>query len=235
MQRYFLPDEQRKLFEVVGMINTPIARRDHALFRGLLYSGCRGGEFLAVSVGAAMRALVDNYLFIPREHRKKKTVGEGNARRVIADDHSVYMTAPLRAAVEDLLRAHAETLRAAGLDSDSLDPDAPLVLSREGGALTMRAMQLRFKEWLAAAGLPQHATPHWLRHTRAMNIMRSSSARDPRGIVKSVLGHRSIESTGVYTGVTREEVETALEVIDAPARRRVSLSAKRRAYDAEIA
>ncbi|WP_233869307.1 tyrosine-type recombinase/integrase [Paraburkholderia adhaesiva] len=232
MQRYFLLEEQHKLLEVVGGINTPIARRDHALFRALLHSGCRGGEFLAVTVGATMRALVDNYLFIPREHRKKKTVGEGSMRRVIADDHSVYVTVPLREALEDLLRAHADTLRAAGLESDSLDPDAPLVISREGGALTMRAMQLRFKEWLVTAGLPRHATPHWLRHTRAMNIMRSSSARDPRGVVKSVLGHRSIESTGVYTGVTREEVESALNTVDAAPRRRLSLSAKRRVYDA---
>jgi site-specific recombinase XerC len=89
---------------------------------------------------------------------------------------------------------------------------------------------LRFSAWAARAGLPTKASPHWLRHTRAMNVIRRSSAVNPRGVVQSALGHVSIRSTGVYTRTPREEVEAALAETDGRVGR-VTRAALRRAFE----
>ncbi|MBR8137218.1 tyrosine-type recombinase/integrase [Burkholderia cenocepacia] len=240
MQRYFTETETTVLLKTVGTVNSLPARRDDAAIRALLCSGLRIGEFLKVTLGAALRALDSKYLFIPREDRKKKTVVTEAGTRVIADDHKVFVTAPLRKALEDLIRIHGEMVERARFDADELALNTPLMLSREGVAsragMTPRTFQIRFKQWCERAGLTPDATPHWLRHTRAMQIMRESQATDPRGIVQSVLGHRSIQSTAVYTGVSREEVEAALDRVDAPrAGRRMSLTELRHTYLADRA
>ena len=56
-------------------------------------------------------------------------------------------------------------------------------------------------------------SPHWFRHTLAKRMMKHSTSRDPRGVVQSVLQHRSIDSTLVYTRPDREEVERALSEV----------------------
>jgi site-specific recombinase XerC len=85
--------------------------------------------------------------------------------------------------------------------------------------LTARAIQQRVAMWSAAAGLPDGVSPHWFRHSRAMNIMKRTTSNDPRGIVQAALGHASIASTGIYTGVTREDLAAALDEVDGAGRR----------------
>ena len=53
-----------------------------------------------------------------------------------------------------------------------------------------------------------------------MNVMRGSQARDPRGVVQALLGHSRITSTGVYTGVSKEELLQAVEAVDGRAKPR---------------
>ncbi|MTD32435.1 tyrosine-type recombinase/integrase [Paludibacterium denitrificans] len=76
-----------------------------------------------------------------------------------------------------------------------------------------------------------NVTPHFFRHTRAMNIMRSSEADDPRGIVQKALGHSTVATTGIYTEPSREDIEATLEAIDGHGGRRQSLSSLRKGYE----
>jgi site-specific recombinase XerC len=223
MERYLTEDEQARLCKVLkgAAVRGVLARRDDAVMRALIHSGLRIGEFSKVTVGQALAALRVGYLFVPREHRKGVSKGA-------ADDHRVFMTRPLRLAVEDLLR-----VRHAMRPQDCREAD-PLVLSRQGGALTVRSFELRMAAWGREAGLPPGFSPHWLRHTHAMNIIRRSTAKNPLGIVQRALGHRSVSSTGVYTEPSREEVDAALAET-AGAGGRVSLSALRRAWEGRVA
>jgi site-specific recombinase XerD len=219
LRRYFPEDEQRQLIGTAGKSNDVTARRDHAWMRALLYSGLRVQEFSLITVGAALEALRSKYLYIPKEHRKGKK-----------KEHAVFVTEPLRAAIEDLIKIRFEIT---GEGESHLDE--ALVISRQhagkGKPMTVRSFQLRLKHWANMAGLSPDASPHWLRHTRAMNIMRNSKAEDPRGIAQAALGHASIASTGVYTGVLREEMEAALAQIDGSARKRVTLAQVRRDFE----
>jgi site-specific recombinase XerD len=227
LYRYFVPEQQQQLIRAAAKSAAVLDRRDHAWMRALLYSGLRITEFSLVSLGAAMASLRAKYLLIPKEHRK------GRAR-----DHRAFLTVPLRAAIEDLIKIHFEIM---GDGNSHLE--SALVVSRQHGVpadgkfppMSVRSYELRLKHWATVAGLPREASPHWLRHTRAMNIMRGSQAKDPRGVAQAALGHVSIASTGVYTGVLREEMEEALNQTDAQPSKRVTLASLRRDFDRSVA
>lgn len=208
MERYLPPDEQHALLNAAHRVNDPLAQRDYHWMSALILSGCRIEEFSLIQVRDVFAALKDNYLFIPKEHRK------GGHR-----DHRVYLT--------QALRRHLIAL----VQMDEPAPTRPLVPGRFGAPMTVRQYQLRLKVWAAEAGITGRVSPHWLRHTRAMNIMRGSTAADPRGVVQSTLGHASISSTGVYTQPAREDVEATLDELDSHATRRPSLAALRRGFD----
>ena len=202
MKRYLTEEEQRRLLSTVKQFAGVHARRDYAWLRLLIHTGLRVGEFSKMTVGDAAQALKTGYVFIPKERRK----GKPENRR----DHSVLVTHPVREALRDLL-----SLR------EGAELDEALVISRKKGGrdwsgLTVRAFEQRAEHWVRMAGLPAGISPHWLRHTRAMNIMHNTTSHDPRGVVQAALGHSSIASTGVYTGVTREDLENALHEVDGP-------------------
>jgi site-specific recombinase XerC len=218
LRRYLTNDEQQRLLKAASQPSDILARRDAAWLNALLLSGLRITEFSLVTLGDAADALIHKYLFIPKERRKGGKT-----------DHRVFVTVPLRAALKKLIDVRYEMT---GEQDAALD--GALVISRQHercAPMSVRSFQLRFKHWAALAGLPADASPHWLRHSRAMNIMRNSEANDPRGIAKEALGHASIASTGVYTGVLREELEQALNQTDAVKPRRVSLAALRNSFD----
>lgn len=221
MNRYLTDDEQAKLLAVLKEQRAePRNARDYAWIRLLLYSGLRIQEMTLISVGDALAALRTGYLFIPREHRKGKY-----------RDHRVFVTTALREAVEDLLKCRLLPLGHAGCNEEE-----PLVVSRHGVGMTVRNYQMRMTYWALRANLPSGVSPHWLRHTRAMNIMQNSTARDPRGVVQGALGHADIRSSGVYTQTPRAEVEAALEEIDRLAGgRRMTAAKLRRDYQARVA
>lgn len=223
MERYLTEEEQARLLKTLkeAACRDVYGRRDDAMVRALIHSGLRIGEFSRITVGDALEALKSGYLFVPREHRKGAS--QGRAR-----DHSVYLTQALRADIEDLLKVRHE-LR----DTDCRVEDR-LLVGRAGERVTVRALQLRYKQHATVAGLAR-TSPHWLRHTRAQNIMLRSTARDPRGVVQRALGHTSIKSSGVYTATPREAVEAALNEIDAPAQRgRVTRAQLRKAYEGRV-
>lgn len=224
MDRYLTQDEQDRLLRTLkeAACRDVYGRRDDAMVRALLHSGLRIGEFSRITVGDTLDALKTGYLFIPRENRK----GAGRDR---ADDHSVFLTRALRADLQDLLKVRHELS-----EIDCLVEDR-LLIGRTGQAITVREMQLRYKHHAVLAGLAR-SSPHWLRHSRAQNIMLHSTARDPRGVVQRALGHASIKSSGVYTATPREAVEAALAEIDTPAQPgRVTRAQLRRAWEGRAA
>ncbi|EEG08207.1 tyrosine-type recombinase/integrase [Pseudogulbenkiania ferrooxidans] len=209
MERYLTPTELQQLLNAARRVNDPLAQRDYHVMAALSLSGCRIGEFSLITLGDAWDALKTGYLFIPRENRK------GGKR-----DHKVFVTRPLRLHLVALLNMN-----------DSQLASEPLVPGRFGQPLTVRNYQQRVAHWAKEAGLSIKVTPHFFRHTRAMNIMRSSEAHDPRGIVQNALGHNSIASTGIYTQPSHEDIENTLEAIDGHGGRRTTMGALRKGFE----
>ena len=143
--------------------------RDAALFTLLYGCGLRISEALALDVGTLPAARGQPLLIR----------GKGGRERLV----------PVLPAVHDALalwRARHPDPR----------PDAPLFCGVRGGRLNPAVAQRALRTYRRLAGLPEHATPHALRHSFATHLMEGGA--DLRAI-QELLGHASLSTTQAYT------------------------------------
>jgi integrase/recombinase XerC len=146
----------------------------------------RDAAVLALLYGAGLR--ISEALSI---RRADAPVGETEAITVVgkgSKSRSAPVIAPVRKAVEDYL----------ALCPYRLKPDGPLFVGAKGGRLSPRIVQLAMARMRGALGLPDSATPHALRHSFATHLL--ARGGDLRTI-QDLLGHDSLSTTQVYTGV----------------------------------
>jgi integrase/recombinase XerC len=84
-----------------------------------------------------------------------------------------------------------------------LPQDGPIFVGARGGPLSPRIIQLTMQRLRGALGLPDSATPHALRHSFATHLL--SRGGDLRAI-QELLGHSSLSTTQVYTGIDSERL-----------------------------
>ena len=85
----------------------------------------------------------------------------------------------------------------------ALPADGPIFVGARGGPLSARIIQLTMERMRGALGLPDSATPHALRHSFATHLL--SRGGDLRAI-QELLGHASLSTTQVYTGIDSERL-----------------------------
>jgi len=192
--RYLTESEEKKLFKMVRSVSGHLAARDDAWMRLLRYTGMRVGALSQLTCGHAKRAIATAHLDLEKEIQKKKV------------PHRIFVTKDCEKALRDLLRIR----KAMGYAEQM---DAPLIISKKKNALSIRSFQSRMAFWREAAGLIGNVSPHWFRHTVAKRIMQNSTAADPRGVVRGILGHTDPRSTEAYTMVDREDVEAAMREV----------------------
>jgi integrase/recombinase XerC len=152
--------------------STAIAARDAALFSLLYGSGLRIAEALALNVGDAP---------LPGGAGALRVVGKGSKERIVP-------VLPLvREAVAAWLRHHPDRR-----------PDAPLFLGARGKRLDPGVAQRTLRAFRRLNGLPEHTTPHALRHSFATHLL--AGGADLRSI-QELLGHASLSTTQRYTQV----------------------------------
>lgn len=216
MVKYWTEEEQKRLLAAPARLNSLIARRDTAWMHLLVLTGLRVAEFSQLSVAAVESALATGWLFIPKQHRKKKKGKSIDLEKLV--------TVELRRWLVEALAVHRE-MGGAGAG------DAPLVLTGEGERLSVRSYQARVKHWCRAAGM-RAGSPHWFRHTRAMNIVRRTTCVDAARlmlVVTSELGHADPRSASVYVGLSKEDLAAAAAQADGATR--MTRKAARKYYD----
>ncbi len=145
--------------------------RDTALFTLLYGCGLRIAEALSLNVGNA-----------PRSVQPLRIVGKGGKERLV----------PVLPAVAQAVTAWLSLHPSGG------DPAAPLFVGLRGDRLNPGVAQRTLRTYRRLAGLPEHATPHALRHSFATHLL--AGGADLRSI-QDLLGHASLSTTQRYTAV----------------------------------
>jgi integrase/recombinase XerC len=84
-----------------------------------------------------------------------------------------------------------------------LPAEGPIFVGARGGPLKARIIQLTMERLRGVLGLPDSATPHALRHSFATHLL--SRGGDLRAI-QELLGHASLSTTQIYTGIDSERL-----------------------------
>jgi integrase/recombinase XerC len=152
-----------------------VRARDAALFTLLYGCGLRISEALGLDVRDAARP--DGML----------VRGKGGKQRLVP------VLPAVRSALAEWLRHHPA----------ASDPAAPLFVGVRGGRLDPAVAQRDLRQFRRLAGLPEHATPHALRHSFATHLL--ADGADLRSI-QELLGHASLSTTQIYTSVDTDRL-----------------------------
>ncbi|MDD1530931.1 recombinase XerC [Bradyrhizobium sp. WBOS7] len=157
---------------------TWILARDAAVMALLYGSGLRISEALGLKRREVPR---------PGEGDVLVVTGKGNKTRMV----------PVLQNVLELVQEYV------AMCPYPLPAEGPIFVGARGGPLGPRIIQLAMERLRGALGLPDSATPHALRHSFATHLL--SRGGDLRAI-QELLGHSSLSTTQVYTGIDSERL-----------------------------
>ena len=182
--------EQATLLKVSGEHRAGF--RDHCLLTLALGTALREHELAALDVGDVLHE--DGHVRRRVELRVFKRASQSPApQEVFLPDSAWYKLTKFIA----WKRSHGE----------SLEPGAPLFVSRRGARIATRTLRHLFRTWQARAGFDQPFRFHALRHSALTNAYRRT--RDIR-LVQRVARHKNIETTTIYAEPTDEDLVRAV-------------------------
>jgi site-specific recombinase XerC len=180
-----LPKKARRQPEVVDRYaiesllesfpDSPAGRRDRAMVELLYGAGLRVGELVAVDLDDI--ALPERLLRVRGKGRKERLVPFG------------------RKAASAIARYLPER---AGWRQTHHDGNDPLFVNQRGGRLTARSVRRALSAAVSRTADLHHLHPHALRHAFATHLL--EAGMDLRAI-QELLGHSSLATTQMYTGV----------------------------------
>ncbi len=188
--------------------DTPIGRRDHAMWEVAYGCGLRVSELVSLDVDS-----------VDMDEQWVKVVGKGNKERMVP------LPRKAKEALASYYSKRSEMLK---------EPNDAIFLNVRGGRLTTRSVRRLLKQHLIGAGLDPDVTPHGLRHSFATHLL--DSGADLRGI-QELLGHASLSTTERYTHVSMQRLVEAYDKAHPRAKRasREEREAARKARVAELA
>lgn len=160
--------------------------RDYAILTIFLNCGLRLSELDGINLND-----------LDSELRSLRVIGKGSKERV------VYLNSACRDAISVYLKVRADI-------PDIKDKNA-LFISRQRRRISIQMIQKIVEKYLKAAGLEhKHYSTHKLRHTAATLMYRTGQV-DIRTL-KDILGHEQLNTTQIYTHVSNEQMEEAMNL-----------------------
>ena len=185
------------LSEVTQLLNAtkgrgPRAERDDALLELLYATGLRVSEL--VSLTLQNLNLVSGFLICLGKGRKERIVPLGDVAR---EKLSRYLTHA---------RPKLMTRRRGRTTTESRSDD--LFIGRGGRRLSRQTVWHLIRKHARRAGLSTVPSPHMLRHSFATHLLlRGADLR----AVQAMLGHSTIQTTQIYTHLTKHELKAVHE------------------------
>jgi len=197
--------ERQEVLKIFAQINcrTPLGQRDDGLLRLLYNTGMRAQELVSLDV---------NHVRFSRPYHVR-ILGKGRKER----------TCPLWKETVQAIKTQL-----AGR-SVRLDEAVPLFVNAEGNRLSRFGLRHIIAHRVAEAAkvcpslLTRKVTPHTWRHTTAMHLLQSNVDLN---MIRSWLGHASIETTNGYVEIDlemkRKTLQSAEKLIPTQGKRRSS-------------
>ncbi len=179
--RSMLLTTYRRIDDAPTQVKKILAIRNYAILEALYSTGIRIGELSGMN-------MEDFNL----ETRELLIHGKGRKERLVflANKETLYATQAWLSVRNEL---HPTS--------------SAFFVNRYGGRLSIYGIGHIFSRILAAAGIQEHATPHFIRHSFATKLLANgANIRD----VQELLGHSSIMTTQIYTEVSAERKKYVL-------------------------
>ena len=168
--------------ELLNSIETGAPERDYCMITLFLNCGMRLSELVGINISD----IQDNTL---------RLIGKGNKERII------YINQACLDAIQNYLNVRNQ--------QPGLKDKNALFLTRNGTRIGARRVEKIVEEVLRKAGMAnQGFSVHKLRHTAA-TLMYQHGNVDIR-ILKDVLGHANLGTTEIYTHISNQQMESAM-------------------------
>ena len=177
----FLTIEEMERFLSTPDLNTPLGKRDRALFELMYGSGLRVSEICSLPMTA-----------VDCDEGYARIFGKGSKERIVPVGRHASQ------AIRNYLHGGRPNLVKDGTGGE-------LFLSIRGKAISRKMVWVLVKDYARKAGIEKNLSPHGLRHSFATHLLMGGA--DVRS-VQEMLGHADIGTTQVYTQV---EVERLLD------------------------
>lgn len=178
LPRYLQEEEVGRLLEAPGPCDA-FPSRDRAILETLYSTGLRVSELVSLSLDD-----LDLAVGVCR------ACGKGSRERLVPIGEVAVAALRRYIASERRILAGTTGIRA-------------LFLNRDGTRLSSRSVRRILEHYRRRSGLPDHVSPHTLRHSFATHLLdRGADLRS----VQELLGHESLSTTQIYTHVSNEQL-----------------------------
>ncbi len=201
------PREKRKLpyflstEEVGKLLSAPPANdvfglRDRAILETMYSAGLRVFELVGLNLGDLM--LKEGLMRVRGKGRKERFAPLGSFAVKAIHIWLTYRKEILAGKIDCAghARVGIQQTKPAMLSAKKMLADQPVFLNKFGGRLTTRSVGRMLEKYLKERGLDSRTTPHTIRHSFATHLLdRGADIRS----VQELLGHKSLETTQIYT------------------------------------
>lgn len=182
LPKYAKDNDLEKMFHAFPLDNA-LGQRNTLLLEMLYATGVRVSELVSIRVSDIN--LYDKTIHILGKGRKERVVFFGSY-------------------CEDILRLYLSD----GYKILNQKKSEYLFLNRNGGVLSGRYVRKIIDDAVFKCGVDYHISPHTLRHTFATDMLNHGA---DLMTVKELLGHSSVNTTGIYTHVSNERLKQVYE------------------------
>lgn len=180
----FLPHalsiEEMERFLNAPDLNTPLGKRDRAIFEVMYGSGLRVSEVSSVMVNA-----------VDLEEGFARIFGKGAKERIVPVGSEAVQ------AIRNYLHGGRPHFTKDGTGGE-------LFLSKRGTPISRKMIWVLVKEYANRAGIEKNLTPHGLRHSFATHLLMGGA--DVRA-VQEMLGHADVGTTQIYTHIESQRLQ----------------------------
>lgn len=180
LPKYLSNDDIDEIFKIID-ISTPLGIRNRLILELLYGSGLRVSELCNIKLSD-----------IDFSNKSIRIIGKGKKERI------VYYGEPCKRIIDLYLNGTRDEIL-------GKNKNEYLIIGnkKSNKSLSVRSVELILNNIIESTSLNKNASPHTLRHTFATHLLNDGC---DILIVKELLGHSSLDTTGIYTHISNERL-----------------------------